>query len=71
MIKKNLQAERRRGLLLSLTTLGLITALIVLPIQFRSTASINGQEDSQIEGQENLFSLWVQYPVSLLRLYNG
>jgi hypothetical protein len=54
MNKSDLQTERR-ALLISLATLGLIMALIVLPSQFRSTASINVQESAQIEDQENLF----------------
>jgi hypothetical protein len=57
-MKKSLPAEQRKGLLLSLLTLGLIGAFAVLPSQFRSTAAVGkqdaaGRTESRVPGIED------------------
>ena len=44
-MKKGLRAERK-GLLLSFLTLGLVGSLAVIPMQFRSTATVKNQESA-------------------------
>ncbi|MGI8788872.1 MAG: hypothetical protein ACR2HG_14055, partial [Pyrinomonadaceae bacterium] len=58
-MKKRIKAERRRGLLLTLLILGIAAILVALPTQFRSTAAVNLQQqsnsrtESHVPGFEN------------------
>jgi subtilisin-like proprotein convertase family protein len=45
-MKKGLPAERRRALLLSFLTLGLVATFAVVPMQFRSTASVTKNQET-------------------------
>ncbi|HZH33953.1 MAG TPA: hypothetical protein VEX64_03880, partial [Pyrinomonadaceae bacterium] len=57
-MKKGLKAERKRGLLLSFLTLGLVGTMAILPTQFNTKATVSNQEaswrtESHVPGMEN------------------